>query len=162
MNPQAVFDRVAKIIGGGPTAGDRVGLFRGAGGIAGVKAAWSVPPDSGTLGQDGIFAVVFAGSSNLTLGDSGDLTFYKHDVRIQLLLSMARSDIAKAHALLTPFVPLFFTTFHQGNTLLAGTANAGALIRRVVYPIDTTPLYADRLALEFEMEASEEEAVVYA
>lgn len=161
-DPQLILDRIALRVGGGPTAGDIAGLYRGAGGIAGVKACRSRPPDANTFGEDGVMGVVFLSGSRRALGDAGDLTFWKHDVRLQLLLSIARSELAKAIGLLTPFVPLIVNRFDTTETLLGGTANAGALIRSVIGPRDADPLYEGRVATEFVFEVTEEAAVTYA
>jgi hypothetical protein len=159
---QLVLDRIALRVGGGPTGGDMPGLYRGAGGIAGVKACFSKLPDAGSFAQDGVLGVVFVGRSQRTLGDAGDLTFWKHDIRLQLLLSIARSDLALAIAKLQPFVPLVVTRFDTEETVLGGTANAGSLIREVIGPRDAQPLYEGRVALEFVFDAQEEAAVTYA
>lgn len=161
-DPQLILDRIALRVGGGPTGGDLPGLYRGAGGIAGVKACRSRPPDAGTFGEDGVMGVVFLGSARRTMGDAGDLTFWKHDVRLQLLLSIARSDLAIAIGKLQPFVPLVVNRFDTEETLLGGTANAGALIREVIGPRDADPLYEGRVALEFVFDVTEEAAVTYA
>lgn len=161
-DPQLILDRIALKVGGGPTGGDIPGLYRGAGGIAGVKSCWSRLPDSGTFGEDGVMAAVFLGRARRALGDAGDLTFWKHDVRLQLLLSIARSGLPKAIGLLTPFVPLVVSAFDTGETYLGGTANAGALIREVIGPRDADALYEGRVALEFVFDVQEESAVAYA
>jgi hypothetical protein len=159
---QLILDEIARKVGGGPTGGDVVGLYRGAGGVAGVKSCWSKLPDGGILGQDGIFGVVFLERSNRAQGDAGDLTFFKHDIRLQLLIALGRSDMAHAIAKLQPFAPLVVNAFDTGGTYLAGTANAGALIRDVIGPREADALYEGRIAIEFVFDVTEEAAVVYA
>jgi hypothetical protein len=159
---QLILNRIALRVGGGPTGGDMTGLYRGVGGIAGVKACWAILPDIGTFAQDGVLGVVFAAGSRRILGDAGDLTVWKHDVRLQLLLSIARSDLALAIAKLQPFVPLVVNRFDTEETWLGGTATNGSLIREVTGPREAVPLYEGRVALEFAFDVEEEAAVAYA
>lgn len=161
MNRQPILDKIALIAGGGPTAGDLPGIYRGAGGIVTadgkrVAVAYSslrAVPDV----QNDDFVHVAVVDETLLGGGASDLTTFTHRIRMQLLVSVSRSDMRTATRLLEAFVPAYFAAFtsvHLGGT---GTvANAG--IVNVRGPFGVEPLYPERHALEFILEATEKES----
>jgi len=156
MNRQSILDQIALIAGGGPTGGDLPGIYRGAGGIVTadgkrVAVAYSslrAVPDM----QTDDFVHVCTMDETLIGGGSSDLTVYTHRVRIQLLVSVSRSDLRTATRLLEGFVPAYFNAYNSVS--LGGTA-ASATITSIRGPIGVEPLYPERHALEILMEAVE-------
>lgn len=161
---QPLLDQCAKIIGGGPTGGDRAGLYRGAGGIAGVKAAYSTPPDLGSLAVDGVFCICVHRGTETVTGDAGDLTTYRHRLGLQLLVALGRSDALAAHRILSPFVDALYDTFKSKTHLNDGVNNlatAGCFLKGVLGIDQTTPLAPDRFAIEGELVAEVEKSITY-
>lgn len=165
MDLQNVVNQTARILGGPPVAG-RDDVYSGAGVSAGgksIKFAYSRLPELASLGEDGLVAIVFWDAARLAEGaDAGDLTKMEHRIKVQLLLSMARSDMPKAMGILTPFVPAMFSAF-AAKVTLNGAAMGGAFVRRFngFLDYDHGCLYPGRIALEMELEATEEEAIAY-
>lgn len=157
MNIQAILDATAQIAGGAQL---RPGVYKGAGGIAGVKIAYSLPAEQAELVEDGPAHVSFWDGMEINPSGiaAGDLTVYRHTIRMQLVLAIGRSNISKAYSLLTPFVPLYITAF-AGKLRLNGTCAVSGL-ERVSGVIDA--IYPNRLAIEFTLIAIEKEAVTYA
>lgn len=154
MNIQAILDATALIAGGALL---RQGVYRGAGGIAGVKVAYSLPPDEPDLSEDGPAHVSFWDGMEVE-PNAGDLTIYRHRIRMQLMLAIGRSNIPRTYSLLTPFVVLYRDAF-AAKLKLNGACSVSRL--------DSSPgvvdaIYPDRLALELVLTAVEKEAVTYA
>lgn len=157
MNIQAILDATATIAGGALL---RTGVYKGAGGIVGVKVAYSLPPEQVELTEDGPAHVSFWDGMvvNPEGPAAGDLTVYRHRIRMQLMVAWGRSNIPTAYGLLTPFVALYRDAF-AAHLKLNGTAAASMLESS---PGVVEAIYPDRLALEFVLFAIEKEAVSYA
>ena len=155
MNLQAILDATAAIAGGAAVAG-RAGAYKGTGGITGVKIAFSLVPEIADLTEDGPAHVSWWDGVERT-GGAGDLTVYTHTIKMQLCLSLGRSNLPKAISILTPFVPLYFAAF-AAKVKLNSTCSVATLDRS---PGIVESIYPDRLALEWSMTAVEKEAVTY-
>lgn len=153
MNIQAILDATALIAGGTLL---RPGVYKGAGGIAGVKIAYSLPPEQNDLSEDGPAHVSFWDGMEVGEG-AGDLTVYRHRIRMQLMLAIGRSNTPKAYSLLTPFVPLYRDAF-AARLKLNSTCAVSNLVSS---PGIVEAIYPDRLALELVLTATEKEAVTY-
>lgn len=164
MNQQSILNETAKILGGTLL---REGVYSGVGALSAggksIKFAYSLLPEASSLGEDGIVAVCFPDGYRKETGDAGDLTKYVHRIRIQLLLSMHRSDLPKALSILQPFTPVVEAAF-AAKVTLSGAANNGCWIEESPGFKDDQNggLYPGRICLEFVLMAAEEEAVSYA
>lgn len=159
MNRQPILDAIALIAGGGPTAGDQSGIYRGAGGITTadgkkIAVAYSSLRAVSEVQNDD-FVHVCTVDETFVGGGATDLTTWTHRIRMQVLVSVSRSDMRTATRLLEAFVPAYFTAFNSVS--LTGTA-ASAGIASVRGPIGVEPLYPERHALEFILEAVEKGA----
>jgi hypothetical protein len=156
MNRQPILDAIALIAGGGPTAGDPTGIYRGAGGIVTadgkrVAVAYSslrAVPDV----QNDDFVHVCTVDETVLGGGASDLTTWTHRIRMQLLVSVSRSDMRTATRLLEAFVPAYFNAYTSVG--LGGVIASGGIVS-VRGPIGVEPLYPERHALEFIYEATE-------
>lgn len=151
MNVQQILDATALIAGG---ALARPGVYKGVGGIAGVKVAYSDPPESKSLGDDGLVHVSFW-DGHTKLPPAGDLAVYTHRIRMQLMLSAGRSDLPTAYRLLTPMASLYETAFNA-NIQLKGTCSSSYIESS---PGIVEAIYPNRLAIEFILSVTRKEAV---
>lgn len=156
MNRQPILDAIALIAGGTPTVGDLPGIYKGAGGITTadgkkVAVAYSSLRAVGEMQADD-FVHVCVVDETFVGGGSSDLTVWTHRIRMQLLVSVSRSDMRTATRLLEAFVPAYFTAFNSVS--LTGTAASSGIVS-VRGPIGVEPLYPERHALEFILEAVE-------
>lgn len=158
MNLQAALDQTAQIAGGGPTTGDRAGVYRGTNGITGIRVAYSLPLDSASLANDGVVHVSVWDGTERT-GGAGDLVVYTHRVRMKLLVSPGRSDYATAYGILTPYIPLYETTFNA-KLQLNGTA-WGSVIEGYS-AIGADDVYPDRLSLQITLRVIQKDAGTFA
>jgi hypothetical protein len=145
LNIQAARDEVAHILGGTLI---RAGVYGGVGALSAggktIKFAYGRTFEPGSLGEDGVCAIVFyAGTPQIT-GSSGALVAYEHRLRIHLVLSVARSVLHEADAILTPFIPVIRNAF-AAKLLLNGTADNTVL--ESVSEIHDSP-YPNRLAID--------------
>lgn len=155
MPIQAILDATANIAGGALL---RTGIYKGAGGIAGVKIAYSLPPEEQSLAEDGPTHVSFFDGFPPVELAAGDLTVFRHRIRMQLMLAVGRSELPKAYSILTPFVELYRDAF-AAKLKLNGTASASIF--------DSCPgivdaIYPNRIALEMVLIAVEKVSVAYA
>lgn len=161
MDAQAAVNATAKVLGGTLL---REGVYSGAGALAAngvtIKFAYALLPE--VIGDDGVIAIVYPNGYRKETGDAGDLTTYVHELRIQLLLSIARSTLPKAISILAPFAPVVEAAF-AAKVLLAGAASGGSWLDRCEGFKDEQHggLYPGRIALEFVLLAIQEEAVTY-
>lgn len=157
MNPQAILDATANIAGGAVTS--RPGVYKGAGGIAGVRIAFSRPQEANNIAEDGPMHVSFWDGLEIDPDGTaaGDQTVFKHTIRMQLSIAPGRSELPKAYGILTPFVPLYVAAF-AAKVKLNSTCSV-ALLRRSPGIVES--IYPDRIALEWILEATEKEAVTY-
>ena len=84
----------------------------------------------------------------------------RHRVRMQLLLSMMRSELPKALSILTPFVEAYRDAYAAKLTL-NGAASI-ALISEILDPMSTDPLYQNRIGIEFVLMVTEKMSLQYA
>ena len=160
MNRQAILDQVALVAGGAATAVP--GIYSGAGRITTVdgKAIAIAYSSLRAVPEVQVDDFVHVCLVEETLRSGSAYTIYTHRVRIQVLVSVSRSDMRTATRLLEAFVPAYFTAFSQ-KVQLGGTAMSSALLS-VRGPIGVEPLYPERHALEFILEAVEKEGLAYA
>lgn len=161
MSLQNCLDQTALIAGG---ALKYVGIYQGAGAITAggksVKVGYSLLPEDGSLSEDGISHVsAWGGTVFDPSGGGSDLTVERHRVRMQVLLSMARSQLPVALSILTPFVEAYRDAFAAKVTL--NGACASSRIAEVLDPIAAQPLYPNRIAIEVVLEITEKVNVVY-
>lgn len=153
MNRQPILDECARIAGGAVTSVP--GIYNGAGRItaasgATVKVAYSSLRAVPEMQQDDFVHVCLVDETSVVPFGT-DLDRWVHRIRMQLMVSVSRSDMRTATRLLEEFVPAYFTAY--SSVSLGGTAtNAG--IVSVRGPIGVEPLYPERHALEFILEAS--------
>ena len=160
MNRQAILDNVALIAGGAATA--TAGIYSGAGKITtadgkSVAVAYSSLRAVPDLQVDDFVHVCLVDE---TIKSGSAFTVWTHRIRMQLLVSVSRSDLRTATRLLEAFVPAYFDAFALKLTL-NGTAAVSEIVN-VRGPIGVEPLYPERHALEFVMEAVEKAGVAYA
>lgn len=163
MNIQAILDEIARTLGGTLI---RAGVYGGTGALAAggktIKLAYSLLPEFASVGEDGLIAVVFWDGMTVDPEGpaAGDLTVYRHRMRIQLMLSAARSDLPKAMSILTPFVPVIRNAF-AAKVRLGGV---GAVANSVLEASEgiVPAIYDGRLALDLTLSVDEKEAVAYA
>jgi len=157
MNIQAALDQTALIAGGALL---RTGIYKGAGGISGVKIAYSLPPENSTLVEEGPAHISFWDGVDVDPDGvrAGDLTVFRNLIRMQLCVAIGPSELPKAISLLTPFVPLYIAAF-GGKVSLNGTC-ASCRIDSSAGIIES--IYPDRIALEFKLLTTIKEAVPYA
>ena len=152
-----MLDACALIAGGAVTAVP--GIYNGAGRITtasgkSVKVAYSSLRSVPEMQVDD-FVHVCVADETLLGGGAGDLTVWTHRIRMQLLVSASRSDLRTATRLLEEFVPAYFTAY---NSVSLGGAASSATIQSVRGPYGVEPLYPERHALEFILEAVEKAA----
>lgn len=157
MNRQAVLDECARIAGGAVTSVP--GIYNGAGRIttasgSSVKVAYSSLRAVPEMQVDDFVHVCVADETVLS-GGGGDLGVWTHRIRMQLLVSASRSDLRTATRLLEEFVPAYWTAYNAVS--LGGTASSATLLS-VRGPYGVEPLYPERHALEFVLEAVEKAA----
>ncbi len=162
MSVQNILNQTALIAGGTLI---REGVYGGAGAISAggrsVKFSYAILPEEGSLGEDGIVHVSAWGGLSVNPDGSGtDLTVMRHRVRMQLLLSMTRSELPKALSILTPFVEAYRDAFAAKLTL-NGAASV-ALISEILDPMSTDPLYQNRIGIEFVLMVTEKMSLAYA
>jgi hypothetical protein len=131
-----------------------------------IKFARSLLVDEGALGDDGLQHVSAWGGTVFAVdAGGGDLTVLRHTIRMQLLLSLARSTLPIALGILTPFVEAYRDLFaaHIKLTDSAG-ANpvcASSRIVQILDPISANALYLNRACLEVVLEVTEKVALPY-
>ena len=162
MSVQNILNQTALIAGGTLI---REGVYGGAGAISAggrsIKFSYSNLPEEGSLGEDGIVHVSAWGGLSVNPDGSGtDLTVMRHRVRMQLLLSMTRSELPKALSILTPFVEAYRDAFAAKLTL-NGAASV-ALISEILDPMSTDPLYQNRIGIEFVLMVTEKMSLAWA
>jgi hypothetical protein len=157
-NPRPILDATANIAGGAALSG-RPGVYKGAGGISGVLVAYSLPPEPNNLNEDGPAHVSFWDGLEINPDGSsvGDLTVFRHTIRMQLCLALGRSEIPTALGLAVAFVPLYVAAF-AAKTVLAGVWT-NAELRRTPGIVES--IYPDRLCLEWFLTVTQKEAVTY-
>ena len=159
MNRQAILDACALIAGG--TVTSVPGIYNGAGRIttasgSSVKVAYSSLREVPLVQVDDFVHVCVADETTLGLGGS-DYSAWTHRIRMQLMISASRSDLRTATRLLEEFVPAYFTAY--SSVSLGGALTLGsATLMSVRGPYGVEPLYPDRHALEFILEAVEKGA----
>lgn len=156
MNPQAILDATAFIAGG--TVTSRTGVYKGSGGIAGVKIAFSLPPEAGGFGEDGPSHLSYWDHMRINPDGSanGDLTVFQHTIKMELSVSLLRSELPKAYGILAPFIPLYVAAFAAKAKLNATCSIALLSDAQIVDSI-----YPDRIALDWTLVATEKEAISY-
>lgn len=157
MNRQAVLDACALIAGGAATA--TAGVYNGAGRITtadgkSIAVAYSSLRAVPEVQVDD-FVHVCTVDETVMGGGGGDLGVWTHRIRMQVMVSVSRSDMRTATRLLEGFVPAYFTAF---NTVSLGGVASSSTITSVRGPIGVEPLYPERHALEFMLEAVEKGA----
>ena len=160
MNRQGILDQIAFIAGGAATSVP--GIYNGAGRITtasgkSVAVAYSSLRAVPEIQVDDFVHVCLVDE---TVRGGSAFTLYTHRIRCQLMVSVSRSDMRTATRLLEEFVPAYFTAYSQ-EVQLNGVVSS-SLITSVRGPIGVEPLYPERHALEFLMEAVEKEGVAYA
>jgi len=163
LSADTILDQCALIVGGTYI---RDGVYGGAGALAAggrsVKFSFSRMPDDGSLGEDGIVAVAAWGSTEINPDGiaAGDLTVIQRQIRLQLLLSMTRSELPKALSILTPFEDALIDVF-AGKLTLNGTV-AVSSIQSIAGPLDAEPLYQNRMAIEARIKTVVKRSLAYA
>lgn len=157
LNVQLARDEVAHVLGGTLV---RAGVYSGVGALAAggktIKFAYGRVIEPGSLGEDGVCAVVMYGGTQVT-GGGGDLTVYTHALRIHLIVSVARSMLQEADAILTPFIGVIRDAL-AGKVKLNGAADS--LTLDAVSEI-TDSMYKDRLAIDFTLSVVQKEGVAF-
>ena len=156
MDLQAIMNATAQIAGGVVL---RPGVYRGAGGIAGVKIAYSLYQEQQEIADDDLVHVSFWDRTEINPPDEAsgpDQNVYRHHIRMQLMLSPGRSDLPKAHGRLMPLLPLYMTAFNVNNVKLLATCSSSRVLES---PGIVEAIYPDRIALEILLIVSEKEAV---
>lgn len=159
MNRQPILDECARIAGGAVTSVP--GIYNGAGRItaasgATVKVAYSSLRSVAEMQVDDFVHVCIVDETTVGGGGS-DLTIWNHRIRMQLMVSVSRSDMRTATRLLEEFVPAYFTAYNSvslGGVITSGSAG----IVSVRGPIGVEPLYPERHAIEFILEAASKAA----
>lgn len=164
MSIQNILNQTA-LIAAGPLLNAAIpGVYGGAGITAGgktVKFGYSLLPEDGALSEDGLVHVSAWGGTVVNPSGSGsDLTVMQHRVRMQLLLSLARSRLPVALGILTPFVEAYRDAF-AAKVLLNGAAT-GSRFLEILDPVAADPLYPGRIAIEFVLEVTEKVSLTYA
>ena len=158
LNVQLARDEVAHVLGGTLL---RPGVYSGAGALAAggksIKFAFGRTLEPDALGEDGVCAIVLYGGTEISGGGS-DVVAYDHRLRIHLVLSVLRSTLHQADAILTPFIPVIRGAF-AGKVKLAGAADSSELVS-ISEIVDS--LYPDRLAIDFVLRVTQKEAVAFA
>jgi hypothetical protein len=159
LNLQLARDEVAHALGGTQI---RTGVYGGAGAVSAggksIKFAYGRVIEPGSLGEDGVCAIVmFAGAE--ILGGAGDLMVYTHRLRIHLVLSVLRSMLHEADAILTPFIPAIRDAL-AAKVKLNGAADVSEL--ESISEIGDSSFYPDRLAIDFTLRVTQKEAVAFA
>lgn len=160
MSLQAVLDATA-LIAAGPLLGTVAGIYGGAGITAGgqtVRFGYSLLPEDGSLSEDGLVHVSCWGGTTVSPSGS-DLTVFTHRIRMQLLLSMARSQLPKALSILTPFIEAYRDAFALKVKL--NGACASSKFTEILDPVSADPLYPGRIGIEFVLEVTEKVSVSY-
>ena len=157
MNRQPILDELARIAGGAVTA--TPGVYNGAGRITtadgkSVSVAYSSLRSVPEVQNDG-FVHVCTIDETVMGGGGGDLGVWTHRIRMQLMVSVSIGDMRGVTRLLEAFVPAYFTAYN--GVSLGGTASSASLVS-VRGPIGVEPLYPERHALEFILEAVEKGA----
>jgi len=157
VNRQPILDELARIAGGAVTA--TPGVYNGAGRITtadgkSVAVAYSSLRAVPEVQNDG-FVHVETIDETVVGGGGGDLGRWTHRIRMQLMVSVSIGDMRTVTRLLEAFVPAYFAAYTSVS--LGGTA-ASAGIVSVRGPIGVEPLYPERHALEFIVEAVEKGA----
>jgi hypothetical protein len=157
MNRQPILDELARIAGGAATA--LPGVYSGAGRIvaasgASVKVAYSSLRSISDMQVDDFVHVCVADESTLVAAGS-DLGRWEHRIRMQLMVSVSRSDMRTATRMLEEFVPAYFTAYNSIG--LGGIQTNGGIVS-VRGPIGVEPLYPERHALEFIYESAVKDA----
>lgn len=155
---QLARDEIAHVLGGTLL---RTGVYAGTGALSAggktIKFAYGRMIEPASLGEDGVCAVVMFDGTQVVQG-GGDLAVYTHRLRIELVLSVARSMLHEADAFLTPFIGVIRDAF-AAKVKLNGAADAVELesiseVKPSVYP--------NRLALDFTLRVTQKEAVAFA
>jgi hypothetical protein len=158
LNVQLARDEIAHVLGGTQV---RAGVYAGAGALSAggksIKFAYGRVIEPGSLGEDGVCAIVMFGGTSVLEG-GGDLSVYTHRLPVELVLSVARSMLHEADAILTPFIPVIRNAF-AGKVKLNAAADACEL--ESISEIKDS-IYRDRLAIEFVLRVTQKEAVAYA
>ena len=161
LDVQGARDEVAHVLGGSLV---RAGVYAGVGALSAggrpIKFAFGRTEEPGSLGEDGICAIVlFEGTAILDDGGSGDQVVYTHQLKIHLVLSVARSNLHEADAILTPFIPVIRTAF-AGKVKLNGKADSLQLT--AISGLLDSAIYRDRIAIDFTLRVVQKEAVAFA
>jgi hypothetical protein len=159
LNVQLARDEVAHVLGGTLL---RAGVYSGVGALSAagvtVKFAYGRVTEPTALGEDGVCAIVMYGGTEI-LGGSGDLMAYTHRLRIHLVLSVLRSTLHQADAILVPFIGVVRDAF-AGKVKLNGAADSLEL--ESISDIGDSPLYPGRIAIDFTLRVTQKEAVAFA
>jgi len=160
MNRQLILDNVALIAGGAATAVP--GIYNGAGRITtadgkAIAVAYSSLRAVPDVQVDDFVHVCLVEE---TAKSGSAFTVWTHRIRMQVMVSVSRSDLRTATRLLEAFIPAYFDAFALKLTL--NGAAAVATITGVRGPFGVEPLYPERHALEFILEATEKSGVAYA
>lgn len=157
LDPQAVLDATAHVAGGA-VLGTHPGVYKGAGGIAGVKIAYGTLPETSVLAEQGPTHVAFWDGIPAIRGAAGDLTSYDLRIRMQLMVAVGPSDLPTAYRILTPFVKLYRDAF-AAHVSLFGTCDSSVLSNSTGI---IAAIYPNRIALEWFLIVTQKEPVVYA
>jgi hypothetical protein len=157
MNRQPILDEIARIAGGAATA--TPGIYNGAGRITtadgkSVSVAYSSLRAVPEVQNDGFVHVCHVDETVFSDGAT-DLGRWTHRIRMQLMVSVSIGDMRGVTRLLEAFVPAYFAAYNSVS--LGGTAATSGIVS-VRGPIGVEPLYPERHALEFILEAAEKGA----
>jgi hypothetical protein len=152
MNRQPILDELARIAGGAVTS--TPGIYNGTGRITNasgksVAVAYSSLRAVPEMQVDGFVHVCLVDETASPL-DTGPFDLTTHRIRMQLMVSVSRSDMFTATRLLEEFVPAYYTAY-SGVTLGGLVSSSGIVSTRG--PFGVEPLYPERHALEFIFEA---------
>lgn len=163
MSIQAILDEIARTLGGTLV---RAGVYSGVGALSAggkaIKFAYSRLPELASVGEDGLIAIVWWDGMTVDPDGpaAGDLTVYRHSVRIQLMLTLSRGDLPTAIGILTPFVPVIRDAFAAKIRLGGAGAVQSSAIESSRGIVDA--LYERRVALDLTMTVEEKEPVAWA
>lgn len=159
MNRQPILDQTALVAGGAVTAVP--GIYSGAGAITtadGKKVAVAYS-SLRAVPDVQVDDFVHASVADETIKSGSAFTVWTHRIRMQLMVSVSRSDLRTATRLLEAFVPAYFDAFAL-KVGLGGTCQSSEIVS-VRGPYGVEPLYPERHAIEFLLEATEKLGVLY-
>ncbi len=157
MDVQPILDATAQIAAGA-ALGTHPGVYKGAGGIAGVKIGYSSLPDQADLAEQGPAHVSFWDGMPSVRPGASDLTAFDIRIRMQLSIAQGPAILPVTYRLLTPYLALYIAAFAQHVSLL-GTCKSAQIVSS---PGIVTAIYPGRIALELILLATVKESVAYA